>query len=449
MEKEFGTFERPFAPQSPWNSRPIDPKLEGIEIATAKFYPAVEEGPFSTAAFLASASDGPMEIKAPVGKKGIWDPDAEEFKDSLIIPRWPAAVTPATGGDGHADIVDSVDGLIHSFYQLRYVDGVWRTTQHSWSRLDGRGWGDPAHYFQGARATGVPTIGGVIRRHEMNDGDTLFRHALAMSLNETSLSPSPAYVYPATAADWDAAKVHLGTIPEGTLMMLPPDYDTSKIANPVLKRVADTLKVYGAYVVDRNQGSPFIIYAEIGGGFHLHGGRGRWDNAVATELQRIRAALRMVVSASGWLDGRGNSFNPPRNFNILSMRGAWSLERGTVKGVYDTRKQAVVFSADATDVQQSNSSGRNITTISWAVPVAGQRYQLTAVTEGGGRLRLRLRDADGRFQFDSGELKNGKSVQFVWPAGYKGALVTAIAGSTGESAVGGTLVRIGSGLAAA
>lgn len=449
-DRGFGSFERLFSPQSPWNARPVEPELAGVEIATAKYFPAVLEGAFSTAVFLAKASDAAIEIKPPIGKRGIWDPDAEDFKESVVIPRWPADVIPATGGDGHADIFDSVAGVIHSFYQLRFADGVWRATQYAWSKASGRGWGDPAHYFQGARATGVPTIGGVIRRHELGDGDSLFRHALAMSLNETSLSAVPPYIYPATAADWDAAKVHAGSIPEGALMMLPGGYDTSKIANPILKRVAETLKVYGAYVVDRNQGSPYIIYAEIGGGLDLHGGRGRWDNAVATELQRIRAALRVVVSARGWLDGHGNLFSPPKNFNVLSMRGTWALERGTVKGVYDTRRQAVVFPADAADVQQSCSSGRNITTISWAVPVAGHRFQLTALTEGGGKLRLRLRDSEGRFTFDSGELKNGKSVEFVWPADYKNAVVTAVSGPAGrESSVGGMLVRIGSGLAGA
>ena len=108
--------------------------------------------------------------------------------------------------------------------------------------------------------------------------------------------------------------------------MLPAGFDTSTIGNVKLRKVAETLKVYGAYVVDRNFGTPFVIYVENGSNFSLHGNK--WDNAVARDLDRIRAALRQVVKTNGWLDGDGKPMEMERRLNLLSMRGAWKLNSG-------------------------------------------------------------------------------------------------------------------------
>ena len=53
-----------------------------------------------------------------------------------------------------------------------------------------------------------------------------------------------------------------GQTPEGALLMLPQSFDIDKTRNATLKKVAKTLKTYGAYVVDRNHGTPFAIYFE-------------------------------------------------------------------------------------------------------------------------------------------------------------------------------------------
>src|SRR5690606_36727540 len=107
----------------------------------------------------------------------------------------------------------------------------------------------------------------LIRKHEIDNGDSMYRHALAMSLSFNALSPNPTYGFPATSADTNAARENSGRIPEGALMMLPPSYDTQKIVTPALRKVAETLKTYRAYVVDRNFGTPYFIYVENGAGF--------------------------------------------------------------------------------------------------------------------------------------------------------------------------------------
>ncbi len=52
-----------------------------------------------------------------------------------------------------------------TFWQLKQQTGNGSATQYAWTRLNGSGWGDPAHYFQGARAAAVPTAAGLIRAH--------------------------------------------------------------------------------------------------------------------------------------------------------------------------------------------------------------------------------------------------------------------------------------------
>ncbi len=357
----------------------------------------------------------------------------------MTVAHWPADLVPASEADGHADIVDPVLGVVHSFWQLKKVDGRWIASLYAWTSLNGRGWGDPSHYYQGARATAVPASAGLMRRHEINDGDTMYRHALAISLTYNALSADPTYVFPATSADGDAAKTNSGKIPEGTLLMLPPSFDAQKLATPELRKVAETLKVYGAYVVDRNVGTPFAIYVEIGTDFRLH--RNGWSNATAADLDRMREALRPVVSTKGWLDANDRSFTPQRNLNLLSMRGPWSLRSGSRVGVFDTLKQAVTFGA-GDRVVQVNDTGRGLQPVLWALPIPGKSYRLVATTTGAGLLRVALRDkVTGEVLFDSGDLQDRGSKTFKWPPN-AAIVVTVTSGGAGPSTVRGELTAI-------
>ncbi|CAL60915.1 hypothetical protein; putative exported protein [Herminiimonas arsenicoxydans] len=436
---QWGTYGKPFAATSPWNSRPVAPVFDDFVIPASTYKPGVAGGVWSTGVFLAHAGDAPVTVTGLPKTQGLWDPDAEAFHD-VTVPRWPADVVAASASDGHADIVDPVTGIVHSFWQLKKVDGKWVAAQYAWTRLDGRGWGDPAQYFQGARAAGVPTAAGLIRKHEINDGDTMYRHALAMSLTYNALSPNPTYIFPATSADTDAAKTNTGRIPEGALMMLPASYDTQKISNPDLRKVAETLKTYGAYVVDRNFGTPFFIYVENGAGFDLH--KGGWNNTVADDLERMRVALRQVTAVQGWLDGIGKQVVLQEKMNLLSMRGPWHLQTGSTAGTFDTWQQAVVFPATGTRIAQGNYSSRGLHPLSWAAAEVGKTYRLTAKTTGDAKLRLQVREPSGTsVYFDSGELGNGESKSFSWPSKTAIVYVYAISGVGGPSTVRGELLQ--------
>lgn len=380
-----------------------------------------------------------MTVYGYAGSKGLWNADSESYQN-VTVPRWPVDVVPASGSDGHADLVDPISGIVHSFFKLKYIDGKWVASQYTWTKLKGRGWGDSAHYFQGSRATGVASIAGIIRKHEVNNGDSMYRHALAMSLTFNALSPNPAYTFPATSADSNAATTNTGAIPQGALMMLPASFNTAEILNPDLRKVAETLKVYGAYVVDRNYGTPFVIYVENGAGFNLH--KNGWDGRVGTDLHKIRQALRQVVGASQWVDGNGQAIALNKNLNIMSMRGTWRVQEGSTQGVYDSWAQSISFPSRSVRTVQYSTSSRNLHPVSWALPAAGTSYQLTARTTGGAKLRFQIMDkALGTTVYDSGELQNGQITNFTWPVANYSFRIYAISGVGQPSTVRGELIK--------
>jgi len=435
-----GHFLRPYAASSLWNARPVKPVFGTFEVPKSSYFPTVASGGYSTGVFLAAATDPPVTV---IGSRstdtktvGVADPDNGASR-MITIPRWPAGVLPAVGTDGHADIIDPITNTIHSFWYLRNVDGQWKAAMYSWSRLNGTGWGDPAHHYQGARAVGIPPTAGLIRKHEIKDGQATYPHALAMSLTFNALAngkSGPAYVFPATAADNDAS-ANTGAIPQGALMMLPPGFDGSAIVNPDLKKIVETLKVYGAYVVDRNTGTPFVIYVENDAGFKLMP-KG-WDNTIAGQLDQIRAGLRQVVSAQDWIGADGKSVSAAikaqKKANILSMRGPWQRQSGTATANYDQATQSLVFDATPTRTVQVNDTNTGLTRVHWAVPAPGTDMTFKVAATGGATLRVQVL-SNKRLVQESKDLANGQSLRFNWPADARLTLV-ATSGTGGPSAV--------------
>lgn len=408
---QFGTFNRPFNINSLWNLRPRQVSLGSAVIPVSTYFPLVGTGAYSSSAFEAKPTDSAMTVYPAPGRAGVWDADAQSVVPSVTIPRWPASTVPSSGADGHADIVDESTGIIHSFWQLRQVNGQWTATQYAWADLDGRGWPDGVHYFQGARAAGVPPMAGLIRKNEINDGASQYYHALAMSLTYNGMSGTMQYVFPATSGD-TTFRENSGSFPTGALMMLPPTYDESKIANPDLLKVVKTLKTYGAYVVDRNHGTPFYIYVENGSDYTLH--RGGWNSAVGEELQRIRAELRQVLHAKEWVNIYGEPVQTVEPIGILHMRGSWTPLNGGARPKYDSMLQGVVFGSTDRAYTFEAESGRSISHVNWSQPVKGKIYEFRVQATNGARAHLRFWGA-GAEQFNSKSLGDGQKFRFVWP----------------------------------
>jgi hypothetical protein len=439
----WGTYYKLFAVDSPWNSRPLRPLL-GTEPLQKPLYnptwvPVVGSGALSLEVFKADADDAPMVVHGRPGVGGIADPDSGGYRSYITMPRWPAGVTPASGGDGHCDIVDTVTGIVHSFYQLKYIGGQWTASMYSWSRVDGRGWGDPEHWSQGARASGVPPSGGLIRKHEIADGAAYYNHALAMSLPAHTLAngiTAPSYIYPATVAD-NFAAANTGKIPLGARLMLPDSFDTSKLTTAALRKVANTLKRHGAYVVDSNYDTAFSIYVENGANYSLM--PNGWDENIVRGLELIRGALRQVVDAEEWVDGDGKSKAGPAKTGLLSMRGVWLEAGGTAagRGKFDSWQQAIVFPNTATKLTQVNYTN-GWSGVSWGKPKHNADMRFAAVTTNGARIRIKI--MNGAFvEFDSGFLNNGVSVTFKWPAKTTSIVLAAESGVNTVSQARGVL----------
>jgi len=406
----WGTFKRPFAADSLWNSYPENPALGSYALPPTgtNYFPSIGPGAFSSQMFLAAPSDPPKTVFGPNGGN-ITVQDEQRGLKSITIPHWPSATVGATGSDGHADVIDEVAGIVHSFYQLKKAaDGTFTASLYAWSPLRGSGWGDPAHYYQGARAAGVSTTGGMIRTHEIDDGDSQYRHALAMTLDGSALKAG--YIFPATAEDSNAPTNYKGGIPMGSLLLLPASFDASAIKNPKLRKIVETLKTYGARVIDQNYGTPFAIFVENGSGFSLM--PNGWDNAVAADLTKIAAALRPLANENAYIDGEGRRFVPNRNLNLLSTRGPWQLASGPALGLFESWKQAVTFPAGGAKVIQFNSATTAISKTTWAPWKAGQNYTFTVHATGGGLARLELKKAGYVTAYTTNDLGDGQSVTF-------------------------------------
>ena len=426
----FGTFEKPFAATSLWNSKPINPVLGTFVIPPCyrvgapktqqnKYYIDVTAGDYSSGVFRALPTDAPMTIYKQDGQAGILDKDADEYLPSITLPHWPIDAFGAEGTDGHCDIIDVEAKIIHSFWILKKNSaGQLTARQYTWSALDGSGWGDGAHYYTGSRATGVVTCAGMIRKDEINDGKPMYEHALGCALDYTALASNPAYCSPATSSDHDPQS-NSGVIPQGALMMLPASYDTSRLDRwPNAKKIAETLKVYGVRVTDRNNNCPMTIYVEKNAGWSLHPKAG-WDQNLANEMEYIREQLRQVVSVDNYENALGQIYAPLARQNLLSMRGPWYLQSGNnplAKGLFNSSKQRLELPASG-GKWKNGTSGFKLAEFK---PVAGKFYKLYCESDCGASFRFTFYNypVTGGVEIkDTPALTNYQSIYIKWPRG--------------------------------
>lgn len=430
-EGGYGTFEKPFAATSLWNSKPVNPVLSSFVIPACyrvgaaktsqnKFYVDITAGNYSSGIFKALPTDAPLTVYKQDNSVSLYDKDADEYLPSITIPHWPANAIGAEGTDGHCDIIDEESKVIHSFWILKKNTlGQFTARQYTWAPLDGSGWGTGAHYYIGSRAAGVATCAGMIRKHEIDDGKEMYEHALACSLDYTGLASSPAYCSPATSSDWNP-QTNSGAIPQGALIMLPQSYDTSRLDRwPTVKKVAETLKVYGARVVDRNENTPLTIYVEKDAGWKWHPS-GVWDNALANELEYIREQIRQVASVDGYTNALGKPCNTVMTGeNMLSMRGPWFVPGNgdkIVKGLFSSINQRLELPASGGKWRNNNCKFK----VAELKPVEGKYYKLVCETDCGAwfKFSINITNPDGTtFWKPTQNFVHGSSLYIKWPKG--------------------------------
>ncbi len=399
-----------FSAQSPWNLIPVAPVLGKDVVPAAKQKPWIEEAAYASKIFVAKAGDAPVTVRANQIANALEGAD-------VLIPRFPADTLPATGSDGHCEIVDGDD--LHSFFGLRKPASQWVCDKYSYSSVSGSGWGTVANP-DNSRAAGCSTAGGLLLKSER--GMNVVPHALAIGLDKNGIKAGP--VWPATLEDY--AGGYSGPFQIGALLMLPANFDAEALALEESRTIARTLKLYGGRVVDATQDT-MNIYAEIGSGWNRSYVDGKYSQVFDPDMQAIKAALRPVASVAAWKDRDGKPFTPtpPRSTNLLSMRGPWKAYPGSkMFGRYDARSDLYRCEAttEALAIQQSLWTHDEKDKFGWQKscwnlnPEPGATYIVRAIGEGGVTAKMQVKRSDYKATYiATNKLAPGDSVKIVWP----------------------------------
>lgn len=156
--------------------------------------------------------------------------------------------------------------------------------------------------------SGLSGLGGDIRGGELT-GEAPIRHALKIGLSaDLSFSPeNGGFQWPAVKADsgyedgygGDDPRVHMGT-----LFALPPDFDLNSITEPDVRKVAEAMKTYGAYIVDSTGG---------GGTNQIDVQNGYQDelpNVDSAQMHDVFANLHIVTNSTEQTPGGGTMKTP-------------------------------------------------------------------------------------------------------------------------------------------
>ncbi len=401
---------RLFSPQSPWNLTPVAPVLGKDVVPAAKQKPWIEEAAYASKIFVAKAGDVPVTVRA----KRI--ANALEGAD-VLIPRFPADTLPATGTDGHCEVLDGDD--LHSFFALRKVSGQWICDKYAYSSVSGSGWGTVANP-DNSRAAGCSTAGGLLLKSER--GMKVVPHALAIGLDKNGIKAGP--IWPATLEDY--AGGYSGPFQIGALLMLPASFDAEALALEESRTIARTLKLYGGRIVDATQDT-MNIYAEIGSGWNQSYVDGKYVQGFNPDMEAIKAALRQVVSQDGWKDRDGKPFTPtpPRSTNLLSLRGPWKAYPGSkMFGRYDARSD--LYRAEATTealaIQQNLWFHDETDKFGWQKacwnlnPEPGAKYILRAIGDGAITAKMQVKKTNYKATYvGTDKLAPGESTTITWP----------------------------------
>ncbi len=297
-------FYRPFANSSPINTRIANPSLVGNAIPASpyNYSSMVSAGAGSPGVFKGSETGDDADCYWPWKFEQMYDETEGKVVGGLIIPHFPSGVwttkQPEDGTDGHMVIVSGNTSYeAWQCWRDNRTAGIdrWRARVVAHCALDGSGFGTmttPGIGYAGVRASGASLLAGLIRRVEWTGGDDggIFDHALAISVMMEAMSRGP--VWPATSEDANAGGYGGadGFCPMGSRWMLPSSFDEKTIGDPLLRKIARTMKPggYPAIVLDENTGCPLIFYAERGSGMD----RG-WQNQ--GDFEKIRMALRRVA----------------------------------------------------------------------------------------------------------------------------------------------------------
>ncbi|MEX1250799.1 MAG: hypothetical protein WEA77_06335 [Hyphomonas sp.] len=262
---------RPFAPDSPWNTKvaadaQIDPNSDILLADLGKSGPFyVNIADWSVLVKYFDSAKAPKRTVRPLyaGRHGPGFGPLEQvpIPADALDPETPASQST------YLTLVDPVRNLAWDMRQSgQSPDGSWHAGFGAAVDLSGTGVSIPwmkaerGDLSAGARPSGVPLMAGLIRVDDVKAGR--IDHALAFA---TPLPMTGRFVPPAStdlSAEAHGSKRYAG-LPMGARIQLNPAYDIDNtLLSPGARVVARALQEYGAILVD--EAGANVLYAESG-----------------------------------------------------------------------------------------------------------------------------------------------------------------------------------------
>lgn len=170
--------------------------------------------------------------------------------------------------------------------------------------------------------SGLSTVGGSLRDGELS-GPGRIRHALKINIDCAQYcyyaGVGRSHRWPAVQEDDPVDRARYGgsnpSLMPGALLALPPGFDRSTLDSRQGRKLAWTLKNYGAYVVDETAGDYYAFAVEVDALDEWRGGRGWFagtaDPEVMADLQSIYPKLKVIDNNSPTSVGGGGTRRQP------------------------------------------------------------------------------------------------------------------------------------------
>jgi hypothetical protein len=224
----------------------------------------------------------PMLYTVPAGQRRVavaLDSGDPDLRAALAagVPIPPEA-RPATGTDRQLIVYQpSTDTMWELWRARKDIIGAWHAR---WGGVIGDVSQNPGHYEDavvggyaeshtwGGPAAGIPNLPGLITVDQLRSG--VIGHALVFS---TWANNPHRWVYPAQRTDGRCRgliRQYCADVPQGARFRIDPDFDLSRIQNPIARMIAEAVQDYGM-VLNNTTGSGLSFYAE---GWRGHPGTG-------------------------------------------------------------------------------------------------------------------------------------------------------------------------------
>ncbi|MEI8120866.1 MAG: hypothetical protein WCI20_02355 [bacterium] len=279
----FSSQFRPFSKTSPWNTPVptnalVDPDSEKMIVMLSSNAMSLSANirKWTVPVFTIDSARSPrLNVRTTSScLNPRVDPDGHNIAENLPIP---VDVWPDPSEDGHMVLVDISKRMCWDYARfVRLSSTVVTASRIDIWELDGPGYREPfagSNWWTcGARGSGTPLLGGLIRTEEVQAG--VIRHALAFGcpVNRRSVSPdTKEELCSPPAQRTDGEGIGAQYIPEGARLQLDPalDLQTLKLSPGTLV-IARALQVYGMFNVD-NASTCSLYFQNVGAD------GGRWN----------------------------------------------------------------------------------------------------------------------------------------------------------------------------